>query len=330
MNVLVTGGAGFIGSHIVDRLVADGHTVTVLDNLSTGRREHIPLVADFIQFDVTDTYLTHKLAGRRFDAVVHHAAQVSVPRSIADPEFDAQVNLVGTMNLAAYACQSGVRRFVFASSAAVYGNPRGIPVDERAPTDPLSPYAVSKLAAEEHLRQFECESNMQIVILRYANVYGPRQSTQGEPGVVCAMINQILAGQTLTIHGDGEQTRDFVYVADVAAANVLALKDATPGGVFNIGTGTSTSILELHDLLAGSDNVPQHTAPRPGDVRHSTLDSTAYRNRAGWQPGVSLREGLKWTWAYYLEYASTIGQRSPWASGQPRPQSIAGIPGSYP
>jgi UDP-glucose 4-epimerase len=300
MRVLVTGGAGFIGSHIVDRLIARGHSVTVLDNLSTGRREHIPLVADFIHFDVTDPFLPSKLSGLRFDAVVHHAAQASVPRSLIDPEFDAQVNLVGTMNLVSYACRSRVRRFIFASSAAVYGNPRAIPVSEDAPTNPLSPYAVSKLAAEDYLRHFSCDPGLNFVILRYANVYGPRQNIRGEASVICSMMNQMLAGKPLAIHGDGKQTRDFVYVTDVAEANLLALRTDLPPGIYNVGTGTQVSIQELHHLLVGPNNPPLHTPPRPGDVRYSALDNTAIRSELGWQPSVPFVEGLARTWRYLV------------------------------
>jgi len=300
MRVLVTGGAGFIGSHVLDRLIARGHSVTVVDNLSTGKREHIPLAADFIHFDVTDPFLGRKLVGRRFDAVVHHAAQVSVPRSLADPQFDAQVNLVGTMNVADYACQARVRRFIFASSAAVYGNPQTIPVAEDAPTQPLSPYAVSKLAAEEYLRQFACETEMSFVVLRYANVYGPRQNVRGEANVICAMMNHMLAGRPLTIHDDGHQTRDFIYVSDVAEANLLALEATAPAGIYNVGTGEPLSILDLHHLLVGPDSPPVYTPPRAGDVRHSALDSTAIRSQLGWRPTVSLVDGLARTWRYLV------------------------------
>jgi UDP-glucose 4-epimerase len=303
MNVLVTGGAGFIGSHIVDRLIAHGHAVTVLDNLSTGQRENIHLAVDFIHFDVTHPHLEDKLAGRRFDAVVHHAAQTSVRRSLDDPRLDAQVNLVGTMHLLEYACRSGVGRFVFASSAAVYGNPPAIPVAEDAPLVPLSPYAVSKLAAEDFLRQHPCPAGLTTIILRYANVYGPRQSVRGEAGVVCAMMNRILIDKPPIVHGDGQQTRDFVYVDDVVEANLLALAaDALPG-MYNVGTGKATSILELYHLLAGSESQPEFAPPRPGDVRHSALDCTQARSALGWRPRVPLVEGLARTWRYFFGFA---------------------------
>lgn len=311
MRVLVTGGAGFIGSHIVDRLIARGHSVTVVDNLSAGKREHIPLAADFIHFDVTDPFLARKLVGRRFDAVIHHAAQVSVPRSLADPQFDAQVNLVGTMNVVDFACQARVRRFIFASSAAVYGNPQTVPVAEDAPTEPLSPYAVSKLAAEEYLRQFVCETEISFVVLRYANVYGPRQDVRGEANVICAMMSQMLAGKPLTIHGDGQQTRDFVYVSDVAEADLLALEATAPAGIYNVGTGKPVSILDLHHLLVGPDSPPVCAPPRAGDVRHSALDSAAIRGQLGWRPTVSLVEGLARTWRYL------VGTRDPAYSDPP-------------
>lgn len=299
MRVLVTGGAGFIGSHVVDRLVAHGHSVTVLDNLSTGRRENIADGVNMILSDVTDPYLARTLARRKFDAVIHHAAQVSVPRSLADPRFDAQVNLVGTMNLLEYAIQSRVSRFILASSAAVYGNPRSVPIAEDAPTRPLSPYAMSKLAAEQYLRETARHTDLQVVILRYANVYGPRQSIHGEPGVVCAMINQIVTRMPVIIHGDGQQKRDFVYVSDVAKANLLALRKDTPCGMYNVGTGVPTTILELKRLLAGPNGKAEFVPARPGDVRDSVLDSKAIRSKMGWRPAVSLEAGLARTWRYY-------------------------------
>src|SRR3972149_6421464 len=308
MRILVTGGAGFIGSHITDRLIGHGHPVTVLDDLSTGRIENVHPAAAFRQLDVTDPQLARKLAGEHFDAIVHQAAQVSVLRSLDDPRFDAQVNLAGTMNLLAYACRAQVKRFVFASSAAVYGNPSAIPVREDAPLNPLSPYGESKLAPEEFLQNQKCSSGIQIIILRYANVYGPHQSIQGETGVVCTLIHQILSGKTPTIHGDGLQTRDFVYVGDVAEANLLALSSDAPPGVYNVGTGAATSILRLHELLAGPNRRPLHVAPRACDVRHSVLDITAIRNRLGWEPSLALPEGLSRTWRYMLNHLDGVAR----------------------
>ncbi len=300
MRVLVTGGAGFIGSHIVDRLITRGHVVTVLDNLCAGHLENVHPDASFVRADITDLHLPRALAGRSFDAVVHLAAQVSVMRSIDDPMFDAQVNFVGTLRLLEHCRHIGVKRFVFASSAAVYGNPGAIPVTEDAPTRPLSPYALSKLAAEEYLRALARRSELKIVILRYANVYGPRQSARGEAGVVCAFIRQILTGQAVLIHGDGRQTRDFVYVGDVAEASLLALQPDAPPGVYNVGTGHSTSILELCHLLVGTAGPRQHSPSRAGDVRRSALDNNAIRSAFGWRPTVSLVDGLAHTWRYFF------------------------------
>jgi len=301
MRALVTGGAGFIGSHVVERLLAHGHSVTVLDDLSTGRLENIAAGAKMIRADVTDPHLARTLARYKFDAVIHHAAQVSVSRSLADPRFDAQVNLVGTMNVLDYAIQSGVSRFIFASSVAVYGDPHRLPAAEDHPAKPLSPYAVSKLAAEQYLRETARDTDVQVVILRYANVYGPRQSIRGEPGVACAMINHILARTPVVIHGDGQQKRDFVYVSDVAKANLLALRNDTPCGVYNVGTGVSTTILELKRLLVGSASKAELVPARPGDVRHSVLDIGAIQSKMRWRPTVSLAAGLSRTWRYYLD-----------------------------
>lgn len=311
MRVLVTGGAGFIGSHIVERLIARGHAVTVLDSLSTGRLENVHPAASFVQADITDPHLPRTLAGESFDAVIHQAAQVSVMRSIDDPMFDAQVNFVGTLRLLEHCCRTDVKHFVFASSAAIYGNPRVIPVAEDAPTQPLSPYAMSKLAAEEYLRKRVCRSDLKIVILRYANVYGPRQSARGEAGVVCAFMRQTLAGQATLIHGDGRQTRDFVYVDDVAEANLLALKSDAPSGVYNVGTGQSTSILELHHLLVGTASPRRHIPPRLGDVRHSALDNTAIQSALGWRPSVSLVDGLAHTWRHFFGKPRSASLRPP-------------------
>ncbi len=303
MRVLVTGGAGFIGSHIVEQLIEGGHVVTVLDNLSTGRSENLPPGATFIQGDVTDPRLVRWLSGARFDAIVHQAAQVSVPRSLDDPLFDAQVNLVGTLQMLEVARESRARRFVFASSAAVYGEPAIIPIGEDAPADPRSPYAASKLAAEQYLQRSQRGPEFDVVVLRYANVYGPRQTAHGEAGVVCAFITHRLNGWPLPIHGDGEQTRDFVYVADVAEANCRALQPGAPPGVYNVGSGRAMRVLDLAAWLGGTGAPCVHLEPRPGDVRHSALDCTAIRRAIGWQPIVSLSEGLTRTLEYFAQLA---------------------------
>jgi UDP-glucose 4-epimerase len=303
MRVLVTGGAGFIGSHIVDRLIEGGHAVTVLDNLSTGRSENLPPGVTFLQGDVTDPRLVRGLSGARFDAVVHQAAQVSVPRSLDDPLLDAQVNLVGTMQMLEVARESRARRFVFASSAAVYGEPAIIPTTEDAPTDPRSPYAASKLAAEQYLRRSQHRSELDVVVLRYANVYGPRQTAHGEAGVVCAFIVHRLNGWPLPIHGDGQQTRDFIYVEDVVEANCRALQPGAPPGVYNVGSGQAVRVLDLAAWLGGAGSPRAHLAPRPGDVRHSALDCAAIRRAMGWQPIVSLGEGLARTWEHFAQLA---------------------------
>jgi UDP-glucose 4-epimerase len=320
MKVLVTGGAGFIGSHIVDGLVAGGHEVTVLDDLSTGRIQNVHPSAAFVQADITAPNLPRILGGRSFDAVIHHAAQVSVSRSIDDPVFDAQVNFVGTVRLLDFCCTADVKRFIFASSAAVYGEPRSLPVGEDTPTNPLSPYAVSKLAAEEHLRYFRCRSGMQIVVLRYANVYGPRQNVRGEAGVVCAFMHHILTGRPAEIHGDGLQTRDFICVDDVVQANLLALQPDAPAGVYNVGSGQATSILELHRLLAGPHARYKRMPARPGDIRHSVLDSSAARSALGWQPKVPLLEGLVRTWQYFFSRAKSPAPAYPTA--EPRSSHV--------
>lgn len=301
-RAVVTGGAGFIGSHVVEALVAEGWQVGVVDDLSSGRPGNLPDEVELIRADVRSPEAARFITRFRPRAVAHLAAQVSVARSTADPAGDADVNVLGTVAVALACRGSGVQRLVFASSAAVYGTPAYLPLDEAHPTRPISPYGVSKLAAEHYVRVLAEAAGMSWVALRYANVYGPRQDAQGEAGVVAVFAGLLAAGgEALPVHGDGQQTRDFVYVGDVAEATVRAMSlEAAGGRVFNVGTGRATSVLELASALWTVAGRPGPAAlalqaPRPGDIRHSRLDVRQASEVLGWRASVALEEGLRRT-----------------------------------
>ena len=244
MHVLVTGGAGFIGSHIADALIARGDRVTIVDDLSTGDRANVNPSAELRVTDVRD------VDAGGFDAIIHQAAQIDLRKSVADPGFDAEVNVVGSVRLLEAAANAGVKRFLFASTGgAIYGEPLQAPQSEEHPANPLSPYGCAKLAVEHYMHYYREVRGLSCVALRYANVYGPRQNAHGEAGVVAIFAPRLLHDEEVTINGSGEQTRDFVYVADVVAANLGAL-DGDFGGAFNVGTGVETSINELHAKMA--------------------------------------------------------------------------------
>lgn len=302
MKVLVTGGAGFIGSHIADRLLADGHEVVVLDDLSTGHIEQLPAKARFYQMELSSPWLDEMFRIEQPDAVAHEAAQASVRRSVEDPVFDAGVNVLGTAALLQASVRHGVRRFLFASTGgAIYGDTDQVPTPEDAPAIPVSPYGASKLSAEVYLRTFHALYGLSYAALRYANVYGPRQDPHGEAGVVAIFSQRLLAGETALINGDGKQTRDFVYVADVADANARALvSDAV--GAFNVGTGVETDINRIFATirkLAGSSQPEQHAPAKPGEQRRSVVDPGKISRMMGWQPRTSLDAGLSETVQYF-------------------------------
>jgi UDP-glucose 4-epimerase len=297
VKILVTGGAGFIGSHVVDAYVAAGHAVVVVDSLTTGRREVLNPRARFVELDIRDPALREVFRQERPEVVNHHAAQASVPASVADPAHDADVNIMGTLNLLELCREFGVRRFVFASTGgAIYGEPERLPADEAHPTQPLSPYGISKMAGEHYVRFFG-GAGMSWAILRYANVYGPRQDPHGEAGVVAIFTNAMLAGNRPKIFGDGTQTRDFVYVEDAARANLLAAA-VEASGLANIATGVETSVEEIYRLLAeatGFGDPPVYEPPRPGDVYRIALDPRRAEEWLGWTADVSLADGLRRT-----------------------------------
>ena len=300
-KVLVTGGAGFIGSHVADAHLNRGDRVWIVDDLSSGRLENIPRGADFLQADISDSRARALIRDVGFDLINHHAAQIDVRVSVADPVADARVNIAGLVNILEAARQARTARIVFVSSGGVvYGEPRDFPTSEKAPKQPMSPYGVTKLAGEYYLNYYREVHGMEYVALRYGNVYGPRQDPHGEAGVVAIFVSRLLSGEPLVIYGDGEQTRDYVYVGDVARANVLASEMALPGGpgidtrAYNVGTGAATSVNRLAGVLeevAGGRTGRDYRDPRPGDVRRSAL-STAKICKRGWTPAFSLREGL--------------------------------------
>jgi UDP-glucose 4-epimerase len=303
-RLLVTGGAGFIGSHVAQRLVAEGHEVAVIDNLSTGRRENLPAGARFFLCDITSPEAAEIIRNFRPQVLVHHAAQMNVRFSVADPMADARDNILGSLNLFQAAVDAGVEKIIFASTGgAIYGDAAPIPARESDPALPDCPYGIAKLAIEHYLRFYYQEYRIIPVCLRYGNVYGPRQNGQGEAGVVAIFIEKFLADQQPVINGDGLQTRDFVYVGDVVAANLKALAYPAPG-VFNIGTGRETDILTIYlelQQLAASPRGPVHGPPKPGEQRRSALEISLAKEKLDWQPTVSLKEGLALTWAAFRE-----------------------------
>ncbi len=297
-RILVTGGAGFIASHVADLLVATGHEVTVVDNLSTGKREHVPAAAQFYPYDIKSPETADLILGWQPHVLVHHAAQMSVQVSVGNPVLDAQENILGSLNLFQAAATAQVEKIIFASTGgAMYGDQAPLPARETDRAQPEAPYGIAKMAVEHYLHFYQREHGIIPICLRYANVFGPRQNGQGEAGVVAIFIEKFLAGQQPRINGDGLQTRDFVFVGDIVAANLLAL-DYPKAGTFNIGTGKETDILTVYlklQELMGSPLGPVHGPAKPGEQRRSALDSTLAQKDLGWQPQTTLAEGLAQT-----------------------------------
>ncbi len=302
MNIVVTGGAGFIGSHVAEAYLAAGHTVWVVDNLATGKRDNVPAGARFVHADINDEAVRRLLSDERIEAVNHHAAQMDVRRSVADPLFDARSNVLGLLNLLEGAREAGCRTFVFASSGGtVYGELTAFPATEEHSTHPISPYGISKLAGEHYLDFYRLEYGLRTVSLRYANVYGPRQDPHGEAGVVAIFSQALLDGQPITINGDGTQTRDYVFVADVVQANLAALTTDVHGP-FNVGTGVETDVnaLAAHlQRLTGATDRARHGPAKPGEPRRSVLDCGRAARMLGWMPAGALADGLEATVAFF-------------------------------
>ncbi|MEN9667458.1 MAG: hypothetical protein RLZZ326_3821 [Planctomycetota bacterium] len=319
MRVMVTGGAGFIGSHITDALLAAGHEVGVIDDLSTGSRDNLPATVPLHVVDIRDRgAVAAAFAAFRPEVVCHQAAQMSVSRSVREPLFDAEVNGIGLINVLDAAVAQACRRVVFASSGGVLYGEQTTPAPEHTPADPVSPYGITKWVGERYLKFYAAEHGLGAMALRYANVYGPRQNPHGEAGVVAIFLNRYLAGQPATINGDGRYVRDYVYGGDVARANVLALTvadESVPRGQLtslNIGTGIGTDVVELEtrirrglvEVTGRTGKVvaypePLHGPARPGDLRSNVVDATRAGTVLGWRPEVDLEDGIGRTAAWF-------------------------------
>ena len=304
MKVLVTGGAGFIGSNVVDGLIEEGYEVIVVDDLSNGREENISDKAVFYKVDIRDKKLEDVIKSEKPDIVIHNAAQLSVRVSVEDPLLDADINIIGGLNLIDICQKNKVRKIIFASSGGtVYGYQSQFPADESHPTNPISPYGVAKLSTENYLYYFSKIHGLDYIALRYANVYGPRQDPHGEAGVVAIFSKKILAGEAPLINGDGLQTRDYTYIGDVVKVNIVAIKSDFTGPV-NIGTGAETDVVTLFNVLkdaSGKDIEELHGPAKTGEQKRSVLDNSLAGKVLGWKPEFSIEEGLKLTYKWFKE-----------------------------
>jgi UDP-glucose 4-epimerase len=304
VKVVVSGGAGFIGSHVCDAFLAAGHRVVAIDDLSTGRKENLAPAVSLVVADIRAAEAADVIRRERPAILCHLAAQMDVRRSVADPRFDAESNILGFLNLLEAAREAAVGKVLFSSTGgAIYGEQDSFPANEAHPTRPVSPYGVSKAAGELYLGYYRAQYGLRSVALRYANVYGPRQNPHGEAGVVAIFAEHLLRGQPCTIYGSGRQTRDFVYALDVARANLLAAEREVEGPI-NIGTGVETDITELHGLLAQAAGVREkasYAAAKPGEQMRSCLDISLAQTALGWVPSLSLSQGLAHTLAWFKE-----------------------------
>lgn len=303
MKVLVTGGAGFIGSNLVDALIEAGHDVAVVDNLVTGQRRFLNPRARFYEVDIRTPALEDVIAQERPDLIDHHAAHADVRESLDDPVYNAEVNVLGTVRLLHLATKYAVKKMIFISTGgAIYGEPETMPCTEDFPELPLSPYGASKYAGEIYLKAYHATHGLDFTILRYGNVYGPRQDTDSEEGRVIAIFTQLmLAGRTPRINGTGEQQRDFVYVGDCVRANLMALENGR-GGIFNIGTGRATSVLQVAEVLKEATGYPgdfTYAPAKAGEVYQIYLDASRARDVLGWEPRMQLEAGLGQTVEYF-------------------------------
>jgi UDP-glucose 4-epimerase len=298
VKIVVTGGAGFIASHMVDAYLEQGHEVHIFDDFSTGQKANVNIKATLHQVDIAENEAARLIEQIKPDVLSHHAAQMDVRHSVADPTFDARVNILGFINLLEACKNSGVKKVIFASSGgAVYGEQEVFPAAESHPTQPASPYGVSKRAGELYLSYYHQAFGLPYIALRYANVYGPRQSAMGEAGVVAIFLSLLLAGKTPVINGDGRQTRDYVYVGDVVAANMAALQSSFVGPI-NIGTGVETDVVTIFQHLrdaVGSSIEARHGPPKVGEQRRSCLETSRAAQVLGWRHQMTLKEGLRQT-----------------------------------
>ena len=306
MRILVTGGAGFISSHVSDAYVKLGHEVAVLDDLSRGFRRNVNPQAEFYQGDIQDrAFVEQVFAEFRPEVVNHHAAQMDVRRGVREPIFDARVNILGSLNLLELAVAHKTRHFIYISTAgAAYGEPKQLPVPEDYPINPITPYGISKHTVEHYLYTFAHLYGLSYTVLRYGNVYGPRQSSQGEAGVFAIFCEQVLSGIQPVIYGDGSKTRDYIYIDDVVRANVAALERGH-GDIFNIASGVATTDLQvfalIRDLLGRPDLQPRYASVRPGEIQDIYLDVSKARKVLGWEPQVALTEGAAHTVAFFQQ-----------------------------
>lgn len=303
MNILVTGGAGFIGSHIVDQLITQGHQVIIIDNLVTGQQDLINPAAIFYQEDITNASKVEEIIQKhQIQIICHQAAQLDVRKSVQDPQYDANVNIIGTINLFEAARKHGVTKVVFASSGgAIYGDTDILPTPETHPTDPISPYGIAKLVMEKYAHYYKTIYNIDYTALRYSNVYGPRQNTQGEAGVIALFISKMLQNQQCYINGDGNNTRDFVYVQDVVEANIQAILGNLSGS-YNIATATQTNINQIFDILHQLTNTTitrQHREAKIGEQQHSCLSYDKINQAINWRPQTNFQQGLLQTVEYF-------------------------------
>ena len=302
MNILVTGGAGFIGSHVVDAYINDNHNVVIVDDMSRGRKEFINPRATFYQISISDPQLASIIQKESIKVISHHAAQISVSDSVKNPVKDAESNIIGTLQLLQNAVKCGVEKFIFASTGgAIYGEQDYFPASEDHPQKPTSPYGLSKLSVEGYLKFYKEQYGLKSIIFRYGNVFGPRQNPNGEAGVVAIFNNRLLKGQAPIINGDGEQTRDYIFVRDVVNANLLALK-LNGSDTFNVGTGQETSVNELTHLIleVAESNIDVQTSKKNNfEQRRSCLDYKKLKGSLNWSPKVSLKEGLSETFIFF-------------------------------
>jgi UDP-glucose 4-epimerase len=303
MKILVTGGAGFIGSHVVDIYIQNNFEVVVIDDLSTGHLSNLNPAATFYQLDIRSPQIAEVFEKERPDYVNHHAAQVNVRRSVSDPYFDAEVNILGSINLLEYSRKYGVKRMIYISSGgAVYGEPETLPCDETHPVNPICQYGASKHVVEHYLYMYHQNYDLDYVVLRYANVYGPRQDPHGEAGVVAIFTGQMLTNEPVVINGDGEQQRDFVYVEDCANANLLAISTPNQNAIYNIGSGFGTSVNEIFGMLkdfSGYKRSATYGPAKLGETQRIYLDANKALNGLNWKPTVALRQGLHKTIDYF-------------------------------
>jgi UDP-glucose 4-epimerase len=309
VRIVITGGAGFIGSHVADAYCAAGHEVLVIDSLwehGGGRRANVPENVSLVHMDIRDEAIGRIFADFAPEIVSHHAAQHSVAISTRDPVYDAQINVIGLLNVLEFSQKSGVRKVIFASSGATFGTPEKLPITDDTPQHPTSPYGITKMVAENYLRFYKASRDLDFTALRYGNVYGPRQDPNGEAGVISIFIGKFLAREPVRIDWDGEQTRDYVFVEDVARVNLAALERGS-GGCYVIGTGVRTSVNEIYRRLVeltGFQAPVERGPQRPGDARDAQFDATRARLDLGWTPATALPDGIRATYEYFERWSA--------------------------